>query len=114
MDKLTPHNTNDRLEGGIRQDLLTTYDEKALSDLKEYLVSGEVDAFHFLGAVIEDTESMDNSEREYWADILPNMTSDQIYRLFEILVTEAKRLRALELKYQKEIRALNEKWAKKI
>ena len=112
MDKLTPHITSNRLEGGIRQDLLSAYDEKSLSDLREYLVNGEVDAFHFLGALIEDTESMDNSERDYWADILPSMTTDQIYKLFEILVTEAKRLRSLELKYQREIRALNEKWAK--
>ena len=38
------------------------------------------------------TESMDNSEKQYWFDILPSMTDDQVDRLFDILETERKKL----------------------
>lgn len=55
------------------------------------------------------TESMDNSEKQYWFDILPSMTDDQIDRLFDILETERKKLEELEIRYQEEIRNLNEK-----
>ena len=55
------------------------------------------------------TESMDNNEKQYWFDILPSMTDDQVDRLFDILETERKKLEELELKYQEEIRNLNEK-----
>ena len=52
---------------------------------------------------------MDDDERQYWFDIMPSMTDSQIDRLYDILETERKKLEELELKYQKEIKALNEK-----
>jgi predicted ribosome quality control (RQC) complex YloA/Tae2 family protein len=55
------------------------------------------------------TESMDDSERQYWFDILPSMNDDQVKRLYDILETEKKKLDELEQKYQKEIESLNEK-----
>ncbi len=55
------------------------------------------------------TESMDNDERQYWFDIMPSMTDTQIDRLYDILETEKKKLQELEVKYQKEIKTLNEK-----
>jgi hypothetical protein len=55
------------------------------------------------------TESMDDDERQYWFDIMPSMTDSQIDRLFNILDTEKKKLEELEVKYQEEIKQLNEK-----
>lgn len=55
------------------------------------------------------TESMDDDERQYWFDIMPSMTDAQIDRLYDILETERKKLQELEIKYQKEIKSLNEK-----
>lgn len=55
------------------------------------------------------TESMDDDERQYWFDIMPSMTDAQIDRLYDILETERRKLQELEVKYQKEIKALNEK-----
>jgi hypothetical protein len=52
---------------------------------------------------------MDDDERQYWFDIMPSMTDSQIDRLFNILETERKKLEELEVKYQKEIKWLNEK-----
>ena len=60
--------------------------------------------------LIYHTESMDDDERQYWYDIMPSMTDKQIGRLEEILETEKKKLEALEIKYQKEIKSLNEKY----
>lgn len=55
------------------------------------------------------TESMDDSERQYWFDILPSMNTDQVQRLTDILETERKKLDDLEKKYQTEIESLNQK-----
>lgn len=62
-----------------------------------------------LVTLIIATESMDNDERQYWFDIMPSMTDAQIDRLYDILETERKKLSELEVKYQKEIKTLNEK-----
>ena len=59
--------------------------------------------------LILHTESMDDDERQYWFDIMPSMTDSQIDRLYDILETEKRKLEELELKYQKEIKSLNEK-----
>ena len=59
--------------------------------------------------LIKETESMDDDERQYWFDIMPSMTDKQIGRLKDILEVEKKKLQELEIKYQKEIKRLNEK-----
>lgn len=55
------------------------------------------------------SESIDNNEKQYWFDILPSMTDEQVDRLFNILTTERNQLEELNLKYQDEIKTLNEK-----
>lgn len=59
--------------------------------------------------MVLQTQSMDNEEKQYWFDILPSMNNEQIDRLYEILDTERKKLEELEKKYEREIKALNEK-----
>ncbi|MDD3646326.1 MAG: hypothetical protein PHH06_02865 [Candidatus Gracilibacteria bacterium] len=77
---------------------------------KKYIVSDEMQAqYNELIKLILETESMDDDEKQYWFDIMPSMTNDQIDRLFNILDTEKKKLEALEEKYQTEIKKLNEK-----
>jgi desulfoferrodoxin (superoxide reductase-like protein) len=55
------------------------------------------------------SESIDNNEKQYWFDILPSMTDEQIDRLFNILMTERRQLEELNVKYEEEIKTLNEK-----
>ncbi len=55
------------------------------------------------------SESIDNNEKQYWFDILPSMTDEQVDRLFSILITERRQLEDLNMKYQEEIKTLNEK-----
>ncbi len=59
--------------------------------------------------LILGSESIDNNEKQYWFDIMPSMTDEQIDRLFNILMTERHQLEELNIKYQEEIKTLNEK-----
>lgn len=42
---------------------------------------------------------MNNEERQYWINILPIMTQEQIKNLEEILASEKKQLAAIDKKY---------------
>jgi hypothetical protein len=53
------------------------------------------------------TESMDDNEKQYWFDVLPQMTDARVDRLFTILDTERIKLEELERKYQEEMAAIN-------
>jgi len=77
---------------------------------KSFTIDDEIQAkYSELIKLVLNTESMDDDERQYWFDIMPSMTDNQIDRLFDILDTEKKKLESLEVKYQKEIKQLNEK-----
>ena len=77
---------------------------------KTFTVSDKILAkYGDLVKMILVTESMDDDERQYWFDIMSSMTDIQIDRLYNILDTERKKLGELEVKYQDEIKELNEK-----
>lgn len=77
---------------------------------KTFYISDDIQAeYSELVKLILATESMDDEERQYWFDIMPSMNDNQVDRLFNILETERRKLEELELKYQEEIKALNEK-----
>ena len=77
---------------------------------KTFYISDEIQAqYPELIKLILATESMDDEERQYWFDIMPSMNDNQVDRLFNILETERRKLEELEIKYQEEIKALNEK-----
>ena len=85
-----------------------------MADIKQngttFYIPDEIQAkYPELIKLILATESMDDDERQYWFDIMPSMTDSQIDRLYNILETEKKKLEELEVKYQKEIKSLNEK-----
>ncbi|MDD4318817.1 MAG: hypothetical protein PHW10_00610 [Candidatus Peribacteraceae bacterium] len=56
-----------------------------------------------LVALIGESESMNDEERQYWINILPVMTPDQVRNLQDILENERKQLRAIDEKYAKEL-----------
>lgn len=77
---------------------------------KAFQIKDEMQAqYPELITLILETESMDDDERQYWFDIMPSMTDEQVDRLYNILDTEKKKLQELESKYQSEIKNLNEK-----
>eukprot|EP01107_Rhizomastix_libera_P007581 TRINITY_DN22602_c0_g1_i1.p2 TRINITY_DN22602_c0_g1~~TRINITY_DN22602_c0_g1_i1.p2 ORF type:complete len:122 (-),score=8.77 TRINITY_DN22602_c0_g1_i1:453-818(-) len=94
---------------GIDVSYLASLAKDEFDELLTYLANGEIDAEKYLKPMILLTESMDEEERLYWLDILPSMNETQIERLMNILLDEHRKLRDLEIKYQNEIKALNEK-----
>lgn len=68
-----------------------------------------VEKYPDLVELIKTTESMDDQEREYWFQILPIMTEDQINKFRNILETEKKQLSDLDKEYEDELNRLNEK-----
>ena len=62
--------------------------------------------------LIKKTESMSKDERNYWFQILPIMTDEQVVRLRKILDDEANQLTKLDSEYQSELAKLNEKHLK--
>lgn len=77
---------------------------------KTFYISDDMQAeYPELIKLVLATESMDDEERQYWFDIMPSMNDSQVDRLFNILETERRKLEELELKYQEEIKSLNEK-----
>jgi len=57
--------------------------------------------------LILGSESMNDEERQYWINILPVMTPDQLASLKDILGTEKRQLAAIDKKYSKEINEIN-------
>ena len=51
---------------------------------------------------------MNDEERQYWINILPIMTPDQVKNLFDILDNERKQLAAIDAKYQTEIQKVSQ------
>ena len=59
--------------------------------------------------LIKKTQSMSREERQYWFQILPIMTDEQVARLRKILEDEASQLAKLDEAYQAEVSELNKK-----
>ena len=59
--------------------------------------------------LIKDTESMNDEERDYWFQILPIMTEEQISKFRDILLNEKNQLSKLDKEYEGELTKLNEK-----
>lgn len=59
--------------------------------------------------LILSTESMNDDERQYWFQILPIMTDEQVGKLREILANEKKQLQKLDQDYEAELKVINQK-----
>ena len=52
--------------------------------------------------MILESKSMNNQERNYWLQVLPVMTEEQVDELRDILETEIRKLAEIEKKYGKQ------------
>lgn len=59
--------------------------------------------------LILQTESMNDDERQYWFQILPIMTDEQVGKLREILMNEKNQLASLDKEYEQELKRINNK-----
>lgn len=62
-----------------------------------------------LAALMAGTESMTQEERDYWFQIMPIMTDDQVQKLRNILIHEKEQLAKLDTEYEAELAKLNDK-----
>lgn len=58
-------------------------------------------------AMIMGSESMNMEERQYWINILPVMTPEQLKNLKDILESEKKQLAEIDAKYAKDASTVN-------
>lgn len=70
--------------------------------------------FGDLVKLIYETESMNEEEREYWMQILPIMSEEQITKFRTILVNEKEQLSKLDKEYESEMSKINPAGAKPI
>ncbi len=61
-----------------------------------------LEKFGPLVLLVQGSESMNNEERQYWINILPIMTPEQLKNLADILSSEKKQLAAIDEKYSKD------------
>lgn len=65
--------------------------------------------FPDLEELVLKTESMTDEERDYWFQILPIMTDQQVEKLRGILIHEKEQLSKLDSEYEKELSKINDK-----
>lgn len=74
-----------------------------------FVVPADVKAkFPELIELITASESMNDEERQYWVNILPIMTPDQLQNLKDILVNERQQLAAIDAKYEQQIKQVGQ------
>ncbi|MBN2306748.1 hypothetical protein JXD20_02075 [Candidatus Peregrinibacteria bacterium] len=72
----------------------------ATDDKKVLSIPADIsERFGDLVELIKGSRSMDDSERQYWIDVLPIMSDDQIQNLRDILDNEKKQLAEAEAAY---------------
>ncbi len=70
----------------------------------KYIIPAVVrEKFPDLVKLIYETESMNEEEREYWLQILPIMSEEQIVKFRDILVNEKNQLQKLDGEYEQEM-----------
>ncbi len=84
--------------------------EQYIAEVEQYYIVPKLvrETFPDLMKLVFETESMDVDEREYWLQILPIMTEDQVKKFRDILVNEKEQLQKLDTEYQSEMSKLNQ------
>lgn len=109
----TPVDSRDAPASARRANAIMLGDEDAATQTltqEKYAIPQLVkEKFPDLVQLIKETESMNEEERDYWFQILPIMTEDQIKKFRDILVNEKAQLSNLDKEYEQELSKLNEK-----
>lgn len=85
-------------------------DDTSTNSAADLTISDDVrNSFPELVEMIVASESMNNEERQYWINILPIMTPEQIQNLHDILTNEKVQLAAIDKKYSKSLSPEEEK-----
>lgn len=83
--------------------------QSMFSDGSALVISDELKAqYPELIDLIVRSESMNDEERQYWINIMPIMTPEQVKNLNDILANERKQLAAIDQKYEQEIKQVGQ------
>ncbi|MBP9750256.1 MAG: hypothetical protein KBC95_00220 [Candidatus Peribacteraceae bacterium] len=81
-----------------------TAGQPAATGASSIVIPPEVQAqFGDVLALIAASESMNAEERQYWVNILPVMTPEQVQNLRDILQNEKNQLAAIDQKYTQDV-----------
>lgn len=81
-----------------------TAGQPATTGTSSIVIPPEVQAqFADIIGLIVASESMNAEERQYWVNILPVMTPDQVQNLRDILLNEKNQLAAIDQKYSQDV-----------
>ncbi|MBD3360977.1 hypothetical protein GF366_04215 [Candidatus Peregrinibacteria bacterium] len=101
--------------GGIMIDKNKSAEKYLKEAENKYIVPRLVrEKFPDLIKLIYETESMNDEEREYWLQIMPIMSEEQIIKFRDILVNEKEQLERLDREYEKEISKIGKKEIREI
>ncbi len=89
----------------------TKTNEQYIAEVEQYYIVPKLarETFPDLMKLVFETESMDTDEREYWLQILPIMTQDQVKKFRDILVNEKDQLQKLDKEYENELSKIDQK-----
>ncbi len=73
-----------------------------MADTDFIIPDGVLEKFPELTELIKATDSMNVEEKNYWFQLLPIMTDEQVKNLYDILDTEKKKLQEIDAKYSGE------------
>lgn len=94
---------DDQTNQGVVVDKNKSAEQYILDVESQYIVPPLVrEKFSDLVKLIYETESMDMEEREYWLQIMPIMSEEQIVKLRDILVNEKEQLTKIDQEYNSE------------
>jgi hypothetical protein len=94
----------------LEDDALLAQAQTVIAPPEKFTLPAHInEKFPDLTQLIKETESMNDDERNYWFQILPIMTEDQIKKFRDILVNEKSQLKRLDKEYDEEVTKLNEK-----
>lgn len=94
----------------LEDEAIMAQSQTVIAPPEKYSVPSLVkEKFPDLVQLIKETESMNDQERDYWFQILPIMTEDQIRKFRDILVNEKTQLSRLDKEYEDELNRLNQK-----
>jgi hypothetical protein len=94
----------------LEDEAMMAQEQSFVAPPDKYTVPAMVkEKFPDLVQLIKETESMNDEERDYWFQILPIMTEEQIRKFRDILLNEKNQLQKLDKEYEQELNKLNEK-----
>ncbi len=94
--------------GGVVVDPNKTAEQYIKEVEQSYIVPDLIrEKFPDLVKLIYETESMNAEEREYWLQIMPIMSEQQVVKFRDILVNEKNQLSKLDADYEAEMKRIN-------